>query len=44
MSLWPEERRKRNSLRIIVAVEDGIGKRLKAKEEEIDKIRKLNGR
>lgn len=37
-----EERRKRNSRRIITAVEEGIVKRLRAKEEEIDKIGKLN--
>lgn len=37
-----EERRKRNSRRIIAAFEDGIVKRLRAKEEEIDKIGKLN--
>ncbi|PWA95461.1 zinc ion binding protein [Artemisia annua] len=37
-----EERRKRNSRRIIAAVEEGISKRLRAKEEEIIKIAKLN--
>lgn len=37
-----EERRKRNSRRIIAAVEEGIMKRLRAKEEEIEKIGKLN--
>ncbi|KAJ9562677.1 hypothetical protein OSB04_007837 [Centaurea solstitialis] len=37
-----EERRKRNSRRIIMAVEEGISKRLRAKEEEIMKIAKLN--
>ncbi|KAK9070622.1 hypothetical protein SSX86_011024 [Deinandra increscens subsp. villosa] len=37
-----EERRKRNSRRIIAAVEEGISKRLRAKEEEIVKISKLN--
>ncbi|KAK3042595.1 hypothetical protein RJ639_000847 [Escallonia herrerae] len=37
-----EERRKRNSRRIIAAVEDGMMKRLRAKEEEIEKIGKLN--
>lgn len=37
-----EERRKRNSRRIIAAVEEGISKRLRAKEEEIVKIAKLN--
>ncbi|KAL1820904.1 hypothetical protein ACET3Z_015773 [Daucus carota] len=42
MRLELEERRKRNSKRIITAVEEGIAKRLRAKEEEIDKIGKLN--
>lgn len=37
-----EERRKRNSRRIIAAVEEGISKRLRAKEEEIMRIAKLN--
>lgn len=37
-----EERRKRNSRRLIAAVEEGISKRLRAKEEEIVKIAKLN--
>nr|GEV40486.1 hypothetical protein [Tanacetum cinerariifolium] len=37
-----EERRKRNSRRIMAAVEEGISKRLRAKEEEIMKIAKLN--
>ncbi|KAK3033111.1 hypothetical protein RJ639_036470 [Escallonia herrerae] len=37
-----EERRKRNSRRIIAAVEDGMMKTLRAKEEEIEKIVKLN--
>ncbi|KAI3675682.1 hypothetical protein L1987_85274 [Smallanthus sonchifolius] len=37
-----EERRKRNSRRLIAAVEEGITKRLRAKEEEIVKIAKLN--
>lgn len=37
-----EERRKRHSRRIIAAVEEGVAKRLRAKEEEIDKIGKLN--
>ncbi|KAG5546841.1 hypothetical protein RHGRI_018870 [Rhododendron griersonianum] len=37
-----EERRKRYSRRIIAAVEEGVVKRLRAKEEEIDKIGKLN--
>lgn len=37
-----EERRKRNSNRLIAAVEEGISKRLRAKEEEIVKIAKLN--
>lgn len=37
-----EERRKRYSRRIISAVEDGIVKRLRDKEEEIEKIGKLN--
>ncbi|GJV28720.1 probable BOI-related E3 ubiquitin-protein ligase 3 [Tanacetum coccineum] len=37
-----EERRKRNSRRIMAAVEEGISKRLRAKEEEIIKIAKLN--
>lgn len=42
MRLELEERRKRNSKRIISAVEEGIVKRLRAKEEEIEKIAKLN--
>ncbi|GFZ05762.1 zinc ion binding protein [Actinidia rufa] len=37
-----EERRKRYSRRIIAAVEEGIANRLRAKEEEIEKIGKLN--
>ncbi|KAL2467023.1 putative BOI-related E3 ubiquitin-protein ligase 2 [Abeliophyllum distichum] len=37
-----EERRKRHSLRIIKAVEEEIMKKLKSKEEEIEKIGKLN--
>ncbi|CAM8882529.1 unnamed protein product [Rhodiola kirilowii] len=37
-----EERRKRNSRRMIQVVEEGILKRLKAKEEEIEKIGRLN--
>ncbi|KAL2245128.1 probable BOI-related E3 ubiquitin-protein ligase 2 [Sesamum indicum] len=37
-----EERRKRYSRRIAAAVEENIMKKLKAKEEEIDKIGKLN--
>ncbi|XP_076904286.1 BOI-related E3 ubiquitin-protein ligase 1-like [Bidens hawaiensis] len=37
-----EERRKRNSRRLIAAVEENISKRLRAKEEEIIKIAKLN--
>lgn len=37
-----EERRKRNSRRLMAAVEEGISKRLRAKEEEIVKIAKLN--
>lgn len=37
-----EERRKQQSRRLIAAVEEGITKRLKAKEEEIEKIGKLN--
>ncbi|KAK2971992.1 hypothetical protein RJ640_005012 [Escallonia rubra] len=37
-----EERRKRNSRRIIAAVEDGMMKRLRAREEEIEKIGRLN--
>ncbi|KAK2966737.1 hypothetical protein RJ640_001061 [Escallonia rubra] len=37
-----EKRRKRNSRRIIAAVEYGMMKRLRAKEEEIEKIGKLN--
>lgn len=37
-----EERRKRNSRRLIAAVEEGLSKRLRAKEEEIVKIAKLN--
>lgn len=37
-----DERRKRNARRIIAAVEEGVMKRLRAKEEEIEKIGKLN--
>ncbi|XP_071725752.1 BOI-related E3 ubiquitin-protein ligase 1-like [Rutidosis leptorrhynchoides] len=37
-----EERRRRNSRRIIAAVEEGLSKRLIAKEEEVVKIAKLN--
>lgn len=37
-----EERRKRNSRRIIAAVEEGISKKLQAKQEEILKIARLN--
>lgn len=37
-----EERRKRYSRRIVAAVEGNIMKKLKAKEDEIDKIGKLN--
>ncbi|MFS7985055.1 putative transcription factor C2H2 family [Helianthus anomalus] len=37
-----EERRKRNSRRLIAAVEENISNRLRAKEEEIMKIAKLN--
>lgn len=37
-----EERRKRYSRRIAAAVEENIMKKLKAKEEEIEKIGKLN--
>lgn len=37
-----EESRKRHSRRVIEAVEVGMIKRLKAKEEEIEKIGKLN--
>ncbi|XP_076912511.1 BOI-related E3 ubiquitin-protein ligase 1-like [Bidens hawaiensis] len=37
-----EERRKRNSRRLIAVVEENISKRLRAKEEEIIKIAKLN--
>ncbi|KAK9057113.1 hypothetical protein SSX86_024480 [Deinandra increscens subsp. villosa] len=37
-----EERRKRNSRRLIAAVEEGISKKLREKEEEIMKIAKLN--
>lgn len=37
-----EERRKRYSRRIIAAVEQGVMKRLKAKDDEIEKIGKLN--
>ncbi|KAK6154530.1 hypothetical protein DH2020_008778 [Rehmannia glutinosa] len=37
-----EERRKRYSRRIAAAVEENVMKRLKAKEEEIEKIGKLN--
>ncbi|XP_010242079.1 PREDICTED: probable BOI-related E3 ubiquitin-protein ligase 3 [Nelumbo nucifera] len=36
------ERRKRHSRRLVAAVEEGIMKRLRAKEEEIEKIGKLN--
>ncbi|XP_074372783.1 putative BOI-related E3 ubiquitin-protein ligase 3 [Apium graveolens] len=42
MRLELEQRRKRNSKRIISAVEEGIVQRLRAKEEEIQKITKLN--
>lgn len=37
-----EEKRKRQARRIIEAIEVGVMKRLKAKEEEIEKIGKLN--
>ncbi|KAL2520445.1 putative BOI-related E3 ubiquitin-protein ligase [Forsythia ovata] len=37
-----EERRKRYSQRIVVAIEGNIIKKLKSKEDEIDKIGKLN--
>ncbi|KAJ1430751.1 Zinc finger, RING-type [Sesbania bispinosa] len=37
-----EEKRKRQSRRLIEAIEVGVMKRLRAKEEEIDKIGKLN--
>uniref|UniRef100_A0A5B7B6R0 RING-type E3 ubiquitin transferase n=2 Tax=Davidia involucrata TaxID=16924 RepID=A0A5B7B6R0_DAVIN len=37
-----EERRKRYSRRIIAVLEEGIMKKLRAKEEEIEKIGKLN--
>jgi E3 ubiquitin-protein ligase BOI-like protein len=37
-----EERRKGNSRRMIAAVEEGIVNRLRAKEEEIDKLGKFN--
>ncbi|XP_071698627.1 probable BOI-related E3 ubiquitin-protein ligase 3 [Rutidosis leptorrhynchoides] len=37
-----EERRRQNSRRIIAAIEEQISKRLRAKEEEIVKIAKLN--
>ncbi|KAI8557363.1 hypothetical protein RHMOL_Rhmol04G0005100 [Rhododendron molle] len=37
-----EEQRKRNSRRIIAAVEEGITKKLRAKEIEVEKIGKLN--
>ncbi|XP_022147836.1 probable BOI-related E3 ubiquitin-protein ligase 3, partial [Momordica charantia] len=37
-----EERRKRQARRIIEAIEVGVMKRLKAKEEEIEKMGKLN--
>ncbi|KDP25113.1 hypothetical protein JCGZ_22648 [Jatropha curcas] len=37
-----EEKRKRQSRRIIEAIEEGMLKRLRAKEEEIEKIGKLN--
>ncbi|KAL8205669.1 hypothetical protein R6Q57_009220 [Mikania cordata] len=36
------ERRKRNSTRLIAAVEEGLSKKLRAKEEEIMKIARLN--
>ncbi|XP_057486404.1 probable BOI-related E3 ubiquitin-protein ligase 3 [Actinidia eriantha] len=42
LRLEVEERRKRYSRRIIAAVEEGIANRLRAKEEEIEKIGKLN--
>ncbi|XP_059661841.1 probable BOI-related E3 ubiquitin-protein ligase 2 [Cornus florida] len=37
-----EERGKRNLRRIMAALEEGMGKRLRAKEEEIEKMGKLN--
>ncbi|KAK1440127.1 hypothetical protein QVD17_05952 [Tagetes erecta] len=37
-----EEKRKRNSRRLIAAVEEGLSKKLRAKEEEIMKMAKLN--
>uniref|UniRef100_A0A5B7B655 RING-type E3 ubiquitin transferase n=1 Tax=Davidia involucrata TaxID=16924 RepID=A0A5B7B655_DAVIN len=40
--LEAEERRKQYSRRIVVALEEGIMKKLRAKEEEIEKIGRLN--
>lgn len=37
-----EEKRKRQARRIVEAIEEGMMKRLRAKEEEIEKIGKLN--
>ena len=37
-----EEKRKRQARKIMEAIEEGVTKKLKAKEEEIDKIGKLN--
>ncbi|KAE9585054.1 hypothetical protein Lal_00018053 [Lupinus albus] len=37
-----EEKRKRQAMKIMEAIEDGVMKRLKTKEEEIEKIGKLN--
>ncbi|KAK1417956.1 hypothetical protein QVD17_27092 [Tagetes erecta] len=37
-----EEKRRRNSMKLIAAMEEGITQRLRAKEEEITKMMKLN--
>lgn len=37
-----EERRKRQARKIMDAIEESVAKKLRAKEEEIEKIRKLN--
>lgn len=42
MKIELEERRRRNTRRVIAAVEGGILKKLKAKDEEIEKMGKLN--
>ncbi|XP_020574326.1 probable BOI-related E3 ubiquitin-protein ligase 3 [Phalaenopsis equestris] len=42
MRLEITERRRRFSRQLMAAMEDGISKRLKAKEDEIERMRKLN--